>query len=320
MGHLDILPTNLYNNAGKGGIGVKKSIYRCAAAFFLLVLLVQIGLPVTGYGIQPETLEQVAGTVDAQQVFVYDYDRDVMLYAKTVEGGKLYPSSTTKLFTAYVALQHLQADTVVTAGDELDMVKPGSSIAYIKKGHQLTVEMLVQAMLLPSGNDAAMVLAAAAGRAAAEDDALTGQQAVRAFVEEMNRTADALQFQKSHFVNPDGFHVGSHYSCLEDMIQIGKLAMDNPVISKYMRVPEADVVYHSGQTNHWKNTNYLLDAESEFYHPDAVGMKTGYTNAAGNCLMAAFAFQGRTLIIGIFGDEAKQDRFTDAAALADACK
>ena len=299
---------------------MKKTLYRYAAACFLLVLLLQIGLPVTGHGVQPETLEQVAADMDARQMFVYDYDQDVMLCSKAVEGGKLYPASTTKLFTAYVALQYLTPDTVVTAGEELELVKPGSSIAYILEGHQLTVEMLVQAMLLPSGNDAAMVLAAAAGRKVAQDETLAGKQAVRAFVAEMNRMAEQLEFQKSHFVNPDGFHMGSHYSCVEDMARIGKLAMGNPVISQYMRLPEADVVYHSGQTNHWKNTNHLLHPESDYYHPDAVGMKTGYTNAAGNCLMAAFNFHGRTLIIGIFGDADKLDRFEDAADLAEACQ
>lgn len=263
--------------------------------------------------------QSAAEGMQARQILVYDATEDEILYAKTVEGSKLYPASTTKLFSIYVALQHLEADTVVTAGDELDMLDEGSSIAYITQGHQLTVEMLAEGMLLPSGNDAALVLAAAAGKAVAGDDSLSGAEAVQVFVEEMNRVAGELGFEKSQFTNPHGFHMGAHYTCVSDMARIARLALENPVISKYMKVFEADVVYASGHSNHWINTNRLLDPESEFYYPGTLGMKTGRTSQAGYCLMSAFKLKGHTIVIGVFGYDNADARFRDVISLLNAC-
>ena len=267
-----------------------------------------------------QSCQEAAASIDAAQILVYDATADEILYSKSVAGSKLYPASTTKLFSTYVALQHLQPDTVITAGDELDMLQPGSSIAYISKDHQLTVEMLVEGMLLPSGNDAALVLAAAAGRAITGDDSLGGEAAVQAFVEEMNRTARELGFEKSHFVNPDGYHVGAHYTCVNDMALIARLALEDPIITKYMATYEADVVYASGHSNHWINTNHLLDPESDFYYPGTLGMKTGHTNQAGYCLMSAFRQNGHTIVIGVFGYPGTEARFRDVITLLDACK
>ncbi len=264
--------------------------------------------------------QEIAQQIDASQVLVYDATHDEMLFTKTVPGGKLYPASITKLFSAYVALQILAPDDTVTAGDELSLVQEGSSMAYIYRGQTVTVEMAVEAMLLPSGNDAAMILAAAAGRRIAPSRELLSQEAVDVFVAEMNRQAAALGFEQSHFANPDGYHAGCHYTCVNDLARIAKLALEDPTISRFMQVFEADVTYASGQTNHWKNTNALLNPEAEFYRADAIGMKTGHTSQAGHCLMAAFRTEQRTLVVGIFGCSDILERFRAAGQLADACK
>lgn len=266
-----------------------------------------------------QACQAVAEQIDATQILVYDATADRMIYCKSVEGEKLYPASTTKLFSAYVALQILDPEQVLTAGDELELLKSGSSVAYIGKGHQLTVEMLVEAMMLPSGNDAALVLAAGAGRAIAGDENLSGEEAVACFVDQMNETALALGFEKSHFANPDGYHVGTHYTSVYDMARISRLALENEVISRYMKIHEADVVYASGHTNHWINTNRLLDPESELYVPGAIGMKTGHTNQAGYCLMSAFRQNGRTIVVGVFGYRETEPRFRDVVSLLEAC-
>lgn len=266
-----------------------------------------------------QACQTIAEQSDASQILVYDVTADELLYSKGVPGGKLYPASTTKLFSAYVALGVLTPETVLTAGDELGLVKSGSSVAYIAEGNQLTVEMLVEAMLLPSGNDAAMVLAAGAGRVIADDDGLSGSEAVRVFVEQMNTTAAELGFEKSHFANPDGYHTGSHYTCLDDMIRIAKLALDNQIISKYMALESDEVVYASGHTMSWTNTNRLLNGESEYYCSEAIGMKTGHTSQAGYCLMSAFERNGRTVVIGIFGCTESASRFQSVLQLLDAC-
>lgn len=255
------------------------------------------------------------------QILVYEASSDEILYAHSREGTKLYPASITKLFSAYVALQYLHPKDEVTAKDELDLVQPGSSVAYIGRWSRLYVQTIIEGMMLPSGNDAAMVLAAAAGRRIAGDEALPAAEAVQTFVAEMNRMAKELGFERSHFSNPDGWHTGSHYTCLNDMARIAKLALETPTIARYMRIYQDEVYFVSGHMVNWKNTNLLLSNEDGFYRGDAIGMKTGYTRQAEYCLMSAFkCSDGKTLVIGVFGYADEEQRFRDVSALADACK
>ena len=263
---------------------------------------------------------EIADTLDASQILVYDATADRILFTKTVDGGKLYPASITKLFTACIAMQYLDPAEVLTAGDELALVQEGSSKAYIYRGQRITAEMAVEAMMLPSGNDAALIAAAAAGRRIAGDDTLTAERAVEAFVAEMNRQAQEMGFEKTHFANPDGYHAGCHYTCVNDMARIAKAALNNPTVSKYIRVAADDVIYASGQNNHWDNTNLLLRPDSGFYRADAIGMKTGRTSQAGYCLMSAFRVKDSILVIGIFGCKTDNERFQGAIALLEACR
>ena len=279
----------------------------------------------SGYTVDTETsiyktCAQMAETMQARQILVYDTNSDRILYSKSVAGGKLFPASITKLFSTYVALQYLDPETVITAGNELDLVHEGSSIAFIAKGGQYRVEMLVEGMMLPSGNDAAMVLAAAAGRAIAGDENLPAVDAVQRFVDEMNQQADALGFEKSHFCNPDGWHTGAHYTCLNDLARISRLALENETISRYMRKHDEETHSYGGQYVLWENTNLLLDPEGAYYRRDAIGMKTGYTRPAGYSLMSAFTYDEGAIVVGLFGYTDKYERFNDAVRLSTAAK
>lgn len=278
-----------------------------------------------GYAIDTESeiyriCEELSKDLSARQILVYDSSADEILYAKTIEGGKLYPASITKLYSCYVALQYMDPDEVITVGDELSLVQPGSSMAYIYKNQRVQVRTAVEAMLLPSGNDAAMILAANTGRKIAGNSSLSASEAVRVFVAEMNRMAEELGFEKSHFTSPDGYHMGSHYTCVSDMARIARLALENPTISKYMKYAGADVTYASGQTNHWDNTNLLLHEGSGYYRSDAIGMKTGFTNQAGYSLMSAFTHGDGALVIGVFGCSDEYARFRDTIKLVNTCK
>lgn len=268
-----------------------------------------------------QALDELAPELISDQILVYDATNDEIFYKRTLEGEKLYPASITKLFSAYVALQYLDPEEVLTAGDELELVKPGSSVAYIGRGHQLYARTVVEAMMLPSGNDAAMVLAAAAGRRIAGDETIGAAEAVAVFVDEMNRMGEELGFERSNFANPDGYHLGCHYTCLNDMARIAKLALEDKTISRYIRRFEDDVVFVSGQTIKWKNTNLLLNPEEGFYRGDAIGMKTGHTRQAQYCLMSAFkCADGRTIVIGTFGTADEYDRLRDTLKLINTCQ
>ena len=287
----------------------------------------ELPLPeVWSYTVDTETeiysiCDSLSEGMDFDQLLVFDATNNEILYTNSRESTKLYPASITKLFSAYVALLYLDPHDVVTVGNELSLVHPGSSVAYLGRGHQMYVQTVVEAMMLPSGNDAAMVLATAAGRKIAEDSSLEPSDAVTAFVREMNRIAKELGFEKSHFANPDGWHSGSHYTCLNDMARVAKLALDNKTISRYIRRYEDEVTLLSGHTVTWENTNLLLSPEDGYYRGDAIGMKTGYTRQAENSLMSAFRCDdGRNLVIGLFGYADGNQRFRDAIKIAKACK
>ena len=132
----------------------------------------------------------------------------------------------------------------------------------------------------------------------------------------MNRAAEALDFQNTHFENPDGYHADRHHSCPADLAKIAWLALDEPVIRRCMELQRDKVTFVSGETLVWENTNRLLNPESDYYCPDAVGMKTGYTGSAGYCLMAAFG--ENPLVVGIFGAREPLSRYENAQTLYNA--
>ena len=262
---------------------------------------------------------RIGGEADGRHIFAYDAREGEMVWCNTDPQDKLYPASITKLYAALVGLMYLEPETVVTAGEELKHMPSDSSRAYLSRGCKISVEMLVEAMLIPSGSDASYVFAAAAGRAVAGDETLAAAEAVTVFVEELNRQRENLGLKNSHFTNPDGYHDDDHYMCPADVAAVAARALENPVICQYMSLQQDSVTFASGQQITWYNNNLLLDPTSDFYSASAIGMKTGYTSQAGNCLLAAFRQGSRTVIVGIFGSAEKYPRYQSAAALFKAC-
>ena len=256
-------------------------------------------------------------SLEARDFFVYDCTNDRVLAISGSLDDKLYPASITKLFTAYVALQYLQPEQMITLGREVNLVAPDSSLAYVKMGQTISVEDLVEGMLLPSGNDAAYGLAAAAARAQSGNGEMEPMEAVAHFVTLMNQTARDLGLTGSQFANPDGYHDVQHYVSSRDMMIIGELALENECIRSCVAISADQVEYSNGDVANWHNTNALIDPESQYYCPDAVGLKTGHTSAAGFCVLSAFAVDGQDYVIGTFGCQRPEDRFIDALKLYD---
>ena len=250
----------------------------------------------------------------AQQYFVYDTKADTFLITGGDAITQVYPASITKLFTAYVAMQYLEPTAQVTVGDALNFVVPGSSVAKLEVGDVLSVELLVEAMMLPSGNDAAYVLACEAGRAIKNNPQLDAGAAKDAFVAEMNAQAVAAGMTGTHFMNPDGIHDTNHYSTFADLAILGKLALGNKTIMKYAATAKDTVTLH-GEAVEWKNTNKLVDRTNSYFCPYALGLKTGQTPDAGSCLLSAFRKDNYELIIGVFGCPLEEDRFDDTLQL-----
>lgn len=252
--------------------------------------------------------------ISAEFGAVLDVESGEVLYAKGW-GEKIYPASTTKLLTALFALSVCEPSVVFTPGDELELVASDSSIAYIKSNHALTLEMLIEGMLLPSGNDAAYVVAAGVGKRLAGEEGVSAREAVTKFMVELNKYAKSIGLTGTQFTCPDGYHNDDHYTTLADMLMIGKLASENEIIHKYANTVTDDVTYASGHKMTWSNTNSLIDPSSPSYYRYADGLKTGTTEEAGYCLVASADKDGHRLIACIFNSKSNTRRFSDAKEL-----
>ncbi len=176
--------------------------------------------------------------------------------------------------------------------------------------------MLIEGMLLPSGNDAAYAVAAAGGREIADDDGLPPEEAVAVFVDGMNGYAEMLGCTDTHFTTPDGFAGREHYSSTADMAVIVKAASENERIMQYAGIHTADVTYASGHTNTWTNTNAFLDPSSAYYNENVVGLKTG-SLSDNYCLATVYDDGEIRLILGVFGCPGENARYEDTELLMD---
>lgn len=245
-----------------------------------------------------------------ESVFIYDVTMDEIIYINGHD-EKVYPASTTKLITILYARTLVPLDLKVTPGDELKMLGPNSSIANLSVYHTLTVEQLIEAMLLPSGNDAAHVLAAAGGRAI-DPSVKNGQEAVALFMKGLNEYAKSIGMTKSNFITPDGYDAEGHYTSVEDMMIVARLAYNDPVIRKYSSTVSETVNLSSGHKLTWKNTNQCINPASQYYSPYINGLKTGTLNSSYSCLIASAKIDGREFVFGFFGETKSANRFKDA--------
>lgn len=265
---------------------------------------------------QPQTQTTTdTRVITAKKYFAYDVREEAFLSKQGDADEKLYPASITKLLTSYVVLQYMKPEEKVVVGDALNLVQPDSSVAGLMEGDTLTVEQLIAAMMLPSGNDAAQVAAVAAGRAIAGKPDMDYEKAVQTFVDEMNKQAAELGMKNSHFVNPDGWHNENHYTTMNDLVLLSKKVLTDQTILKYASRAK-DSVLLPARTLEWKNTNHLLHSDASSYLPNTIGLKTGYTDAAGDCLISAFFMEDRLWIIGVFGcKRGDENRYLDTLAI-----
>lgn len=214
-----------------------------------------------------------------------------VLYEKN-SNKQSYPASTTKILTAYIALsQNLPMNSeIIPSRTSVMSVPTGSSIAYFSENEKLTLEQVLFGLLLPSGNDAANILA----------EHISGSNTN--FAELMNITAEKLGATNSHFTNPSGLHDNEHYTTAADLAKIAFNAMKIPKFkeivsqSRYI-MPKTNV---SKIDRTFINTNKLLTS-GEYYYESATGIKTGYTSQAGNCLVSSASKDGVELIAVVLG-------------------
>ncbi len=227
--------------------------------------------------------------VSAQGVYVVEAESLTPLFAKN-EKKKLYPASTTKVLTALVALDLYSPDDIIT-------VKNASSegqIMNLREGERITVENLLYGLLVHSGNDAALAIA--------------NSQGYPSFIKQMNAKAKELHMENSVFYNPSGLDEYGQMSTPYDLTLAARELLKNPYLTKIVGTKEitiSDVDYSI--FHHLTNVNKLL-GEIE----GLGGLKTGYTEFAGENLISFYKHDGHDFIIVVMKSE---DRFTDTRTL-----
>lgn len=201
----------------------------------------------------------------------------------------IYPASTTKILTCIIALEEGHTLLKKDANISSFSIKQDGTLLGISPDNPIILEQLLYGMMLVSGNDAASAVAETVG----------GEY--HRFIQMMNEKANIIGCTNSHFSNASGLTDPAHYSTAVDMTKIAAYAMNNQMFRDIVSKKIYNMTYVDGTVQLIKNRNEFLD--SKYY--GANGIKTGMTEAAGECLVASAERNGQLLIMSVYNDEAR---------------
>jgi D-alanyl-D-alanine carboxypeptidase (penicillin-binding protein 5/6) len=271
------------------------------------VLLSGPAAPAHGWSAEDET---VGHTTIAQDPALREVAPQVTMPSgilRTMDGRTLWSrdpdaeramASTTKIMTALVVLEHAEMTDVVTVSQTAAGV--GEAEVDLRPGQEITVGMLLEGMLVRSGNDAAIALAEHVG------GSLDG------FTAMMNQKAASLGLAHSSFANPHGLDEPGHYSSAEDLATLSTLAMSDARFADMVSQPSVMVDDGQGGAKRYESSNKLLGT-----YEGANGVKTGWTNKAGYCLVASAERGDIGLVAVVLGTDSEDERFDEARVLLD---
>jgi D-alanyl-D-alanine carboxypeptidase (penicillin-binding protein 5/6) len=236
-----------------------------------------------------------AETIRSRSAIVVDASTGKTLYAKK-PNLRLRPASTVKLMTAIVALEHAQLTDIATVSKRAVGVAP--SKVGLKAGDKVSIETLLYAALVKSGNDAATVIA----------EAVAGSE--RRFVRLMNRKAFAIGATNTKFKNPHGLPAAGQYTTVSDLSKIMTYALTYSRLRDIIGTRVVEVLTENGHTIFLKNTNKLLWSDD-----DLIGGKTGYTRRARHCFVGAAERGKSKVIVAVLGSPNRKTLWKESEKL-----
>lgn len=244
-----------------------------------------------------------APSIDTGSIYLMDCRTTKPLYTKD-ENTRMYPASTTKIMTAILTLENCDLNEVVTASfDAIASIPEGYSIADIQPGEQLTVEQLLELLLVHSANDAANVLAEYVGGS------------IDSFVSIMNTKLNELGLNNTHFTNAYGLQDDNHYTTAKDLAFLMKYCLQNETFRKISGQASCAIpATNMSAPRKYDSTNQLLIAGNEYYYQYVFSGKTGFTTEAKHCLVTAAYNNNLELICVVLGND---DRFNVTRSLYD---
>lgn len=238
-----------------------------------------------------KTTDQPPPDLTAGSALVLDVTSSVILYEKNAN-ERFAPASTTKIMTALVTLDEYQLNDILT----VKTVGTEGRIMNLKEGEQMTAENLLYGLLVHSANDAAVTLA----------ENYPGGR--KKFIEAMNRQAVKLNMKNTHFENENGLEQENHYISSIDLARLAVNALNNPTFLQFVETKRIAVMdVKQKEIHQLESVNKLLGEIPGLY-----GVKTGWTENAGECLVAAVEREGHKIITVVLKSE---DRFGETAKL-----
>lgn len=274
-----------------------------AVLIFLLVLNIFLNFLIKNYSINPinfkissQTLIPVIKTefipkISAKGAIIMDADSKVVLYSKNSD-LRFSTASTTKIMTALTALDYFKQDDILTVKQATDE----GSVLGLRQGQQMTFENYLYAMLLPSANDAALTIS----------QNYPGGE--KEFVNKMNEKAKNMFLYNTHYLDTAGLLDAGDFTTPFDLARLASFAVKNEIFSKIVSTKEKIIYDLYGNSYDLNNLNKLLGING------VNGIKTGYTQEAGQVLVTSKKEKDKTIIIVVMGSE---DRFLDTARLID---
>lgn len=243
--------------------------------------------------VKAEEQDNIQLAEGAKAALLIERDSGKVLYDKNAH-EKLPPASMTKIMTLLLIMEALESD-VITLEEEITIsenaASMGGSQVFLAAGEVMTVDNLIKAIAIASGNDASVALA----------ERLAGSEA--AFVQMMNDRAEQLQLENTHFENASGLPVENHYTTAYDMGMIAKELLKFEEIVSYTSIYE-DYLRKGEENEFWLvNTNKLVH-----FSPYVDGLKTGYTSEAMFCLTATAKKDDMRVISVVMGAENTKER------------
>ena len=254
--------------------------------------------------------DYVTITDELHAAALFQLDTAEVTYAENIH-EKLYPASTTKLLTAYIALKYGNLEDTVTISKEAVGVPLDSSRAGLLTGDKLTLEELLYGLMLPSGNDSAVAIA----------EYISGSE--KAFAELMNEEARKLGATNSNFINAHGYHDDNHYTTAYDLYLILKECVKNEtfldIVSSKQYTLDIDQKNGTYRRVIWKQTNqFVTGLRSEPTGIDVIGGKTGTTDQAGSCLIMYSKTDSHPYISVVMGADNKAELYENMTHLISA--
>lgn len=251
----------------------------------------------------------------SESAVLINADTMEVLYAKN-ENARMYPASTTKMLSALLVAENLKLADIITAPANYKNPDPEGSNIAIDQNEKLSVEQLLNASLVASANDAIDILSRNVDFGS------------KSFVEVMNKRAYELGAINTHFVNPHGLHSPEHYTTAKDLAIIGAEVMKNPLIREIVIKPEYIIPptnKKKEERNYLKTTNWFIrdngntmdfrGAAIRVKDENIIGIKTGYTEEAGYCLVSEIEVDNRHFIAVVLNSPNRLQSYVDSKNL-----